>query len=133
MANTGTFRSAINGFNRQDVMDYLESASQRYETLKKERNELDRMRAEQLNRVKELEGVQEEAAAIKEQAAQEVAEALEQLRVKEEECESLRASLESVTAERIFFALTLGSSNSHRTPASDSADFDILAVGFCRS
>ena len=100
MANTGTFRSAINGFNRQDVMDYLESASQRYETLKKERNELDRMRAEQLNRVKELEGVQEEAAAIKEQAAQEVAEALEQLRVKEEECESLRASLESVTAER---------------------------------
>ena len=100
MANTGTFRSAINGFNRQDVMDYLESASQRYETLKKERNELDRMRTEQLNRVKELEGFQEEAAAMKEQAAQEVAEALEQLRAKEEECESLRASLEAMTAER---------------------------------
>ena len=84
MANTGTFRSAINGFNRQDVMDYLESASQRYEALKKERNELDRMRTEQQARVKELEGIQEEAAAIKEQAAQ----------------ESLRASLEAVTRER---------------------------------
>lgn len=100
MANTGTFRSAINGFNRQDVMDYLESASQRYEALKKERNELDRMRTEQQARVKELEGIQEEAAAIKEQAAQETAEALAQLRAKEEECESLRASLEAVTRER---------------------------------
>ena len=57
MANTGTFRSAINGFNRQDVMDYLESASQRYEALKKERNELDRMRTEQQARVKELESI----------------------------------------------------------------------------
>ena len=100
MANTGTFRSAINGFNRQDVMDYLESASQRYEALKKERNELDRMRTEQQTRVKELEGIQEEAAAIKEQAAQETAEALARLRAKEEECESLRASLEAVTRER---------------------------------
>jgi len=100
MANTGTFRSAINGFNRQDVMDYLESASQRYEALKKERNELDRMRTEQQARVKELESIQEEAAAIKEQAAQETAEALAQLRAKEEECEGLRASLEAVTRER---------------------------------
>lgn len=100
MANTGTFRSAINGFNRQDVMDYLESASQRYELLKKERNELDRMRMEQQARVKELEALQEEAAAVKEQAAQETADAAEQLRVKEEECESLRAALEAVTAER---------------------------------
>ena len=100
MANTGTFRSAINGFNRQDVMDYLESASQRYEALKKERNELDRMRTEQQARVKELESIQEEAAAIKEQASQETAEALAQLRAKEEECESLRASLEAVTRER---------------------------------
>ena len=33
----------------------------------------------------------------------------------------------------IFFALTDGSSSSHSTPASDSADFDIFAVGFCRS
>ena len=33
----------------------------------------------------------------------------------------------------IFFAETEGSSRSHRTPASDSADFDIFAVGFCRS
>ena len=100
MANTGTFRSAINGFNRQDVMDYLESASQRYETLKKERNELDRMRVESQARVRELEEQQEEAAAIREQASQEVSDALEQLRTKEEECETLRASLEEMTAER---------------------------------
>ena len=100
MANTGTFRSAINGFNRQDVMDYLESASQRYELLKKERNELDRIRTEQQARLKELEAVQDEAAALKEQAAQEVADAMEQLRAKEEECDALRASLEEITAER---------------------------------
>ena len=100
MANTGTFRSAINGFNRQDVMDYLESASQRYELLKKDRNELDRMRTEQQARVKELEAVQDEAAAMKEQAAQEVADAMEQLRAKEAECAALQASLEEITAER---------------------------------
>lgn len=100
MANTGTFRSAINGFNRQDVMDYLESASQRYELLKKERNELDRIRTEQQARVKELEAVQDEAAALKEQAAQEAADAMEQLRAKEAECASLQASLEEITAER---------------------------------
>ena len=99
MANTGTFRREINGFNRQDVMDYLESASQRYETLKKERNELDRLRTEQQARVKELEGVQEEAAALKEQAAQEVAEAMEQLRAKEEEFESLRAEQQALADE----------------------------------
>ena len=99
MANSGTFRSAINGFNRQDVMDYLESASQRYEALKKERNDLDRMRTEQLNRVKELEGVHEEAAAAKEQAAQEVAEALEKLRAKEEECEGLLAQQQARAEE----------------------------------
>ena len=100
MANTGTFRSAINGFNRQDVMDYLESASQRYEQLKKERNELDRKRTEQQARIKELEAVQDEAAALKEQASQEAAEVLEQLRAKEEECEALRSSLEEIRGER---------------------------------
>ena len=40
---------------------------------------------------------------------------------------------ESVTAERIFFALTLGSSSSSMMPAGDDADFDILAVGSWRS
>ena len=37
------------------------------------------------------------------------------------------------TARMIFLALLDGSSKSHSTPASDSADFDIFAVGFCRS
>ena len=100
MANSGTFRSAINGFNRQDVMDYLESASQRYEQLKKERNELDRIRTEQQAKVKELEAIRDEAAALKENAAREVAEAAEQLRVRKEECDALRASLKEITAER---------------------------------
>ncbi len=100
MANTGTFRSAINGFNRQDVLDYLESASQRYELLKKERNELDRIRTEQQARLKELDAVQEEADAAREQAARETAEALEQLQASQAECESLRAALEDMTAQR---------------------------------
>jgi len=39
----------------------------------------------------------------------------------------------SVTARITFLALLAGSSSSHSTPASDSADFDIFAVGFCRS
>ena len=40
---------------------------------------------------------------------------------------------ESVTAERIFFALTPGSSSISMMPAGDDADFDIFAVGSCRS
>ena len=40
---------------------------------------------------------------------------------------------ESVTAERIFLALTLGSSSSSMMPAGEDADFDILAVGSWRS
>ena len=47
---------------------------------------------------------------------------------------SKRISLpESVTALRIFFALTLGSSSISMIPAGLEADLDILAVGFCRS
>ncbi len=100
MAVNGTFRSAINGFNRQDVMDYLESASQRYEALKKERTDLERIRTEQLEKQKELEAAQEEAAAQKEQAVQALDEAQEQLRACQDECETLRVSLEEVTAAR---------------------------------
>ena len=39
----------------------------------------------------------------------------------------------SVTAERIFFALTDGSSSIHSTPAVDAADLLIFDVGSCRS
>ena len=40
---------------------------------------------------------------------------------------------ESVTAERIFLALTAGSSRSSMMPAGEDDDFDIFAVGSCRS
>ncbi len=40
---------------------------------------------------------------------------------------------ESVTADRIFLALTRGSSRSSMMPAGDDEDFDILAVGSWRS
>jgi hypothetical protein len=40
---------------------------------------------------------------------------------------------ESVTADRIFFAFTRGSSSISMMPAGDDADFDILAVGTWRS
>jgi hypothetical protein len=47
---------------------------------------------------------------------------------------SKRTSLpESVTAERIFFAETFGSSSSSMMPAGEDADFDIFAVGSWRS
>ena len=98
MANTGTFRSAINGFHRQDVMDYLESASQRYETLKKERNELDRIRTEQQARLKELEEAQAEFTAQKEQLAQLQAEA-EQLRQQLADAEAVSESLKEQHAQ----------------------------------
>ena len=39
----------------------------------------------------------------------------------------------SVTADRIFFADIAGSSSRSTTPAGDDADFDIFAVGCCRS
>jgi hypothetical protein len=41
--------------------------------------------------------------------------------------------LGEVTARMIFFWLTLGSSSSMIRPASLSDDFDIFAVGCCRS
>jgi hypothetical protein len=40
---------------------------------------------------------------------------------------------ESVTAERIFFADTFGSSSRSMIPPGEEADFDIFAVGSCRS
>ena len=40
---------------------------------------------------------------------------------------------ESVTAERIFLADTLGSSSISTIPAGEEADFDIFAVGSWRS
>lgn len=40
MAMTGTFRTALNGFNRQDVAAYLESAAARYTALKEENSQL---------------------------------------------------------------------------------------------
>ena len=40
---------------------------------------------------------------------------------------------ESVTAERIFFALTLGSSSRSMMPAGEELDLLIFAVGSCRS
>jgi len=55
MSNTGSFRSAINGFNRQDVQEYLESAAARYNTLKKERNDLEKLRQEQAAQLRALE------------------------------------------------------------------------------
>ncbi len=55
MSNTGSFRSAINGFNRQDVQEYLESAAARYNTLKKERNDLEKLRQEQAAQLRTLE------------------------------------------------------------------------------
>ncbi len=39
----------------------------------------------------------------------------------------------SVTAERIFFAVTFGSSSIQTIPASDAADLLIFTVGVCRS
>ena len=38
-----------------------------------------------------------------------------------------------MTADRIFFADTFGSSSISTMPAGDDADFDIFAVGSCRS
>ena len=55
MAFDGSFRSALHGFNRQDVTEYLESASARYNTLKKERTDIEKQYRDQLAKVKELE------------------------------------------------------------------------------
>ncbi len=83
MANDGSFRSALNGFNRQDVTDYLESASARYNALKKERGDLEKLYKEQLARVKELEAADAERE-----------EALAALREKLETANAARCALE---------------------------------------
>jgi chromosome segregation ATPase len=60
MANDGTFRTALKGFNRQDVAEYLESAADRYNTLKKERNVLSRKNEEQAATIQSLTEAQAE-------------------------------------------------------------------------
>ena len=92
MANDGSFRSALNGFNRQDVTDYLESASARYNSLKKERNDIEKQCQEQLARVKELESSCAELEQTAEELREELAAAMTASEALEQELQAERSS-----------------------------------------
>lgn len=63
MENTETFRTALNGFNREDVAAYLEKAAERYNALKEEKTELKKMVTELEGQLYELSSAQEKSAA----------------------------------------------------------------------
>ena len=78
MANTGTgtgsgtFRTALNGFNREDVAAYLEKAAERYNALKEDKIQLKKQVAELETRLSEQENTQsrsqEQEAQLSEQS-----------------------------------------------------------------
>ncbi len=120
MSNTGSFRSAINGFNRQDVQDYLESAAARYNTLKKERNDLEKLRQEQSAQMRAL----EEAAGEWEQkllaSREELEAALTQNAGLEGSLAELQEQLEGAAAELAETKKALGEEKAARSRAEEA-------------
>lgn len=64
MVNTGTFRTALNGFNREDVAAYLEKAAERYNALMEEKTELKKMVTELEGQLYELNSAQGSSADL---------------------------------------------------------------------
>ena len=116
MATTGTFRTALNGFNRQDVAAYLESAAARYNTLKEEKTQLQQ-------RCDELEA--KLAAAAEAQAKLDsVSELLAQ---KTAEAEALSAELNGLKAENASLLTRLDAAEERLSRnAEKAAEYDEL-------
>lgn len=70
MANTGTFRTALNGFNREDVAAYLEKAAERYNALKEEKIQLKKRVAELEEQLKEKDSTQAKSQELSAQLSE---------------------------------------------------------------
>ena len=113
----GRFRSALNGFNRQDVAAYIEGLSARVKAAQQERDqlsakcagleaqvgELQHSGASQSDTVALLQRQVQESDAALQQAAQELSETKQRLSEADAELDSLRSklqALETVSAEK---------------------------------
>ena len=70
MANNGTFRTALNGFNREDVAAYLEKAAERYNALKEEKIQLKKQVAELELQISEQSGSQSKSQELEMQLSE---------------------------------------------------------------
>ncbi len=74
MATVGSFRNSLNGFNKQDVANYLESAASRYNVLKIERDALlkerDELKAAQQTLKDDAAKAQKKAAEVQKTASE---------------------------------------------------------------
>lgn len=93
MANIGTFRTALNGFNRQDVTSYLEAQAARINTMKEENREL-AMRVQSLRG--ELDTARGEAAAAAGERDAEKARAAEAQQALQDRVAALEAETEAL-------------------------------------
>lgn len=111
MSNTTTFRTALNGFNRQDVADYLESAAERFHTLKDEKNALEAKCAK-------LESASADCETLRGQLARSEAELAE---VRDSE-KRLLAQIEALKAENGRLSESLKSAESRSAESAAKAD-----------
>lgn len=88
MANTGTFRSALNGFNREDVAAYLEKSAERYNALKEEKIQLKKQVAELEEQLREQGGSRSRASELSVKVS-----------MQEQELASLRAEVAELRTE----------------------------------
>lgn len=96
MSETKKFRSALNGFNRQDVVQYIEYMSNRHSAQVQQLNT--QLQTAREKPEKELAALREENAALHEQLAakeEELCALTEQLAAKEEALRALTVQLEA--------------------------------------
>lgn len=107
MVNTGTFRTALNGFNREDVAAYLEKAAERYNALKEEKTELKKMVTEleeQLYEQRNAQGNAADSSGSSEEQSQTVAALQEELAQLRSENAKLLARLEEAESSAAAYA-----------------------------
>ena len=92
MANNGTFRTALNGFNREDVAAYLEKAAERYNALKEDRIQLKKQIAELEEQLEASGSTQSQSLELEEQLSEQ-AQTIASLRAEVDELRSENAEL----------------------------------------
>lgn len=127
MAMTGTFRTALNGFNRQDVAAYLESAAARYTALKEENNQLRQKCAELEEKLGAAENAQSEPEPAANAAQSPAVPSGGQTAQNAEETAALTAELNAMKAENAELLLRAEIAEEQITRNADKvAEYDAL-------
>ena len=117
MADFSKFRTAVSGFNRTDVVNYIESASiEHQKALRKLTDERDRLAGENAGLQTQLEALQAQLQQAKEEAASRS----EELRQAKEENESLSEQLNTLAQEGAELAEQLKQAESAPQPEAEA-------------